>query len=110
VAEAQAGLVRARAELDLARLESDVAIAQARRTQLMQRSRMERDRILVASANSVAAMSLTSYREGAAPLASVLEARRTSRDVLARYIDDTAGAWITLARLRVLTLTAGSPR
>lgn len=110
VAEAQAGLARARAELDLARLESDVSIAQARRAQQMQRSRMERDRILVASANIVAAMSLTSYREGAAPLASVLEARRTSRDVLARYIDDTAEAWITLARLRVLTLTAGSPQ
>lgn len=110
IAEAQAGLARARAELSLARLESDVSIAQARRAQLMQRSRMERDRILVASANRVAAMSLTSYREGAAPLASVLEARRTSRDVLARYIDDTAASWITIARLRVLTITAGSPR
>ena len=109
VAEAQAGLARARAELDLARLESDVEIAQARRTQQMQRSRVERDRILVASANSVAAMSLTSYKEGAAPLASVLEARRTSRDVLARYIDDTAESWITLARLRMLTMT-GSAR
>jgi cobalt-zinc-cadmium efflux system outer membrane protein len=110
VAEAQAGLARARAQLDLARLESDVSIAQARRTQLMQQSRMERDRILVAAANRVAAMSLTSFREGAAPLASVLEARRTSRDVLARYIDDTAEAWITLARLRVLTLTESSAR
>ncbi len=106
VAEAEAGLARARAELSLAKLESDVAIAEARRTQQMQRSRIERDRILVASANRVAAMSLTSYREGAAPLAFVLEARRTSRDVLARYIDDTAEMWITLARLRVLTMTA----
>lgn len=110
VAEAQAGLARARAELDLARIESDVGIAQARRAQMMQQSRVERDRILVASANRVTAMSLTSYREGAAPLASVLEARRTSRDVLARYIDDTAEAWITTARLRVLTLTEGSSR
>ncbi len=110
VAEAQAGLARARAELDLARIESDVGIAQARRAQMMQQSRVERDRILVASANRVAAMSLTSYKEGAAPLASVLEARRTSRDVLARYIDDTAESWITTARLRVLTLTEGSSR
>jgi cobalt-zinc-cadmium efflux system outer membrane protein len=108
VAEAQASLARARAELDLARLESDVAIAQARRTQAMQQARIERDRILVAGANRVAEMSLTSYREGAAPLASVLEARRTSRDVLARYIDDTAEAWITIARLHVLTLTGPS--
>lgn len=110
IAEAEASLARARAELDLARLESDVAIAQARRTQAMQQARIERDRLLVAGAIRVAEMSLTSYREGAAPLASVLEARRTSRDVLARYIDDTAESWITLARLRVLTLTAGSPR
>jgi outer membrane protein, heavy metal efflux system len=108
IAEAQASLARARAELDLARLESDVAIAQARRTQAMQQARIQRDRLLVAGANRVAEMSLTSYREGAAPLASVLEARRTSRDVLARYIDDTAEAWITLARLRVLTLTGPS--
>lgn len=110
IAEAEAALARARAELDLARIESDLEIAQARRAQAMQQSRVERDRILVASANRVAAMSLTSYREGAAPLASVLEARRTARDVLARYIDDTAEAWITIARLRVLTLTEGSSR
>jgi len=67
---------------------------------------VERDGILVGSANRVAAMSLTSYREGAAPLAFVLEAQRTARDVLARYIDDVADAWITTARFRMLTLTA----
>ena len=110
VAEAQAGLARAHAELDLARIESELAIGQAVRAQAMQLSRIERDRILVNGANQVAAMSLTSYKEGAAPLASVLEARRTSREVLARYIDDTAEAWITLARLRVLTLTEGTSR
>ena len=108
IAEAQAGFARAKAELDLARVESDLEIAQARRALAMEQSRIERDRLLVASANRVAAMALTSYREGEAPLASVLEARRTSRDVLSRSIDDIAEAWITLARLRVLTLTAGS--
>lgn len=110
VAEAQAGFARARAQLEVTRLESSLAIAQAMRTQRMQQSRIERDRILFASANRVAAMSLTSFKEGAAPLASVLEARRASRDVLSRYIDDTAESWITLARLRVLTLTAGTAR
>jgi len=84
--------------------------AQARRAQIAQQSRVERDRLLVVSANRVATMSLTSYREGAAPLATVLEARRTARDVLARYIDDVADAWITTARLRMLTLTAGPSR
>jgi outer membrane protein, heavy metal efflux system len=110
VAEAQASLALARAELDLARIESAVDIAQARRAQVARQSRVGRDRLLVVSANRVAAMSLTSYREGAAPLATVLEARRTARDVLARYIDDVADAWITTARLRMLTLTAGPSR
>jgi cobalt-zinc-cadmium efflux system outer membrane protein len=103
VAEAKAGVAIANAELNLARMESELGIAQARRTQLAQQSRIQRDRLLIASANRVAAMSLTSYREGAAPLASAIEAQRTARDVLVRYVDDTAEAWITFARLKMLT-------
>jgi len=103
VAEAKAGVAIANAELNLARMESELEIAQARRTRLAQQSRIQRDQLLIASANRVAAMSLTSYREGAAPLASAIEAQRTARDVLVRYVDDTAEAWITFARLKMLT-------
>jgi outer membrane protein TolC len=61
---------------------------------------------VVESANRVAAMSMTAYREGAATLPNVLEAQRNARDILAQYIDDLARAWIATATLRALTLTA----
>jgi len=67
-------------------------------------ARVTRDRQLIASANRVAAMSLTAYREGAASLTNVLEAQRSARDVLANYVDDLADAWIATAELRVLAL------
>jgi hypothetical protein len=67
-------------------------------------ARTERDQRLVVSANRVAAMSLTAYREGAASLPNVLEAQRNARDVLAQYIQDLANAWIATAELRVLAL------
>ena len=60
----------------------------------------------MASANRVAALSLTAYREGASSLPNVLEAQRNARDVLAQYIDDLADAWIFAAELRVLSLTS----
>ena len=63
---------------------------------------------LVASAGRVAALSLTAYREGAAPLATAIEAQRNSREILAQYIDDLAAAWIATAALRVRTLTVES--
>ena len=44
--------------------------------------KVARDRQLVASADRVAAMSLTAYREGASSLPNVLEAQRNARDVL----------------------------
>jgi outer membrane protein TolC len=55
-------------------------------------------------------MSLTAYREGAATIANVLEAQRTSRDVRAQYIDGLAALWITTAQLRVLGLQPQPPR
>ena len=100
---------RAVAELALARLESRTRVAQAERTLAAARARVERGRALVESANRVAAMSLTAYREGASTLPNVLEAQRNARDILAQYIDDLARAWIATATLRALTLTA-APR
>ena len=55
--------------------------------------------------NRVAAMALTAYREGAAPISAVLEAQRTARETLSAYIDDVARAWIANATLRTLSLT-----
>lgn len=106
LATAAAERERAVAELALARLESRVEVAQARRAQSAALARVARGRAVVESANRVAAMSLTAYREGASTLPNVLEAQRNAREILAQYVNDLARAWIATATLRALTLTA----
>ncbi len=109
IAEANAERSRARAELELARLESTAQIARAFRERDAAFARVGRDQPLVASANRVAAMSLTAYRAGASSLPNVFEAQRNAREVLAQYIDDVAGALIANSTVRLLTLTTKSP-
>lgn len=105
IAGAEAERERARAELALAAVQSRVEIARARRERAIAYGKVARDRRLVTSAQRVAAMALTAYREGASPLPNVLEAQRSARDVLAQYVTDLADAWIAAAELRVLVLT-----
>lgn len=105
IATAEAERIRAQAELTLAQVESRNEIAHATRERENALSKVARDRVLVTSADRVAAMALTAYREGASALPNVLEAQRSARDVLAQYIDDLAAAWIATAELRVLALT-----
>ena len=105
IAQAEAELVRARAELALAQVEGAARIARARRERDIALAKVGRDRLLVASANRVAAMSLTAYREGESSLPNVLEAQRNAREILGQYIDDVAQAWNASASLRVFTLT-----
>jgi cobalt-zinc-cadmium efflux system outer membrane protein len=109
IAQAQAERARASAELTLARLETSARIARALRERTAFLARVARDQQLLASANRVAAMSLTAYRAGAASLPNVFEAQRNARDVLSQYIDDVAAAWIAESTLRLMTLTTGSP-
>lgn len=108
IAQAEAERVRAAAELSLAQVEARNEIAHAARTRENALARVERDRALVTSANRVATMSLTAYREGASTLANVLEAQRSARDVLGQYVDDLTAAWIATAELRVFALTPTS--
>jgi cobalt-zinc-cadmium efflux system outer membrane protein len=111
ILQAEAELQRARAELALARAEGAARIARSRRERDIALSKVTRDRVLLTSANRVAAMSLTAYREGESSLPNVLEAQRNARDILAQYIDDLAGALNATAALRVYTLTpASTPR
>ncbi|HEX3866618.1 MAG TPA: TolC family protein [Gemmatimonadaceae bacterium] len=105
IAQAEAEQARAAAEVTLARVEAHNEIAHALRERENAMSKVARDRDLVASADRVAAMSLTAYREGASSLPNVLEAQRNARDVLSQYIDDLANAWIATAELRILALT-----
>jgi len=103
VLQAAAARDRARAQLDLTRRESTGALVQARRNLAAARARLARAEGLVESANRVAVMSLRAYSEGAVPLASVLEAQRNAREILARYIDDLAAADAAARALRWLT-------
>jgi cobalt-zinc-cadmium efflux system outer membrane protein len=109
IAEAAAERERAVAELRVTRLENQAQIARALRQRTVALAKLERDRQLVASAGRVAVMSLTAYREGAAALPNVIEARRSAREVLAQYIDDLASALIAASVARLFTLTAATP-
>lgn len=106
IAVANAERVRAQTSLRIAQGESQLGIAQSVRARELANARVQRGAQLVASANRVAAMSLIAFREGAAPLATVLEAQRTARDVLRTHIDNIARAWIASATARLLTLSA----
>jgi cobalt-zinc-cadmium efflux system outer membrane protein len=110
IMQAEAELQRARAGLALARAEGAARIARARRERNTFMAKVSRDRVLLTSANRVASMSLTAYREGQSSLPNVLEAQRNARDILGQYIDDLAEAWIATAELRVYTLTPASAR
>ncbi len=110
VAAAQAERDRARAELRLVELESQRDIARVSEARAIAVQRVARDRTLLASANRVAAMALTAYREGAASLATVLQAQTNARDTLGQYILDVGAANGAAAALRLLTASApGTP-
>src|SRR6266566_3833001 len=100
---------RALAELDLTRRETGAAVARARRELVAARDRLRRTAGLVESANRVVVMSLQAYSEGAVPLASVLEAQRNAREILARYIDDLATADAAARALKLLTASPDAP-
>ncbi len=110
VAAAQAERDRARAELRLVELENQRDLARVTAARAIALQRVARDRTLLASADRVAAMSLTAYREGAAPLATVLQAQSNARDTLGQYILDVGAANVAAAALRLLTASApGTP-
>jgi cobalt-zinc-cadmium efflux system outer membrane protein len=103
---AQAGRDRAQAALSLAKIQGAQQAAQARRELALARDRLSRSERLVASANSVAQLSLLAYREGASTLPNVLEAQRLARETLAQYVDDVAAVRNAAGIVRLLTLTA----
>ena len=106
IALAVAERERARAELALALFQTQATIGRARRERAVALEKLQRDRVLVESANRIVAMSLVAYREGAQGLPAVLEAQRNARDILSQYVTDLADAWIATATLRLYSLTA----
>jgi outer membrane protein, heavy metal efflux system len=109
IAQAEAERERARAELALTLFQTKATIGRARRERAVALEKLQRDKVLVESANRVAAMSLVAYREGAQGLPAVLEAQRNARDILSQYVSDLADAWIATATLRLYSLTVTSP-
>ncbi len=109
IALATANRDRARAQLALARLESQAEIATAIRERRAAILRARRDLQLRRAADRVAAMALTAYAEGAVALPYVLEVQRSAREVLAQYIDDVAAARIADAALTLATIPAPPP-
>ena len=109
IAAAAAQRDLARVELEVARRESDAAVAQARRDLAVATGKVARDRALITSADRVAAMSLTAYAEGAVALPSVLEAQRQARGALGHLIDDLAAANAAASAVRLFTATESTP-
>jgi cobalt-zinc-cadmium efflux system outer membrane protein len=104
-----ANVDRARAQLAVARRESDAAIAESRRAYAAAIARATRDRALLASADRVARLSLTAFAEGAEALPAVLEAQRSARDALSQYVDDVAATDAASAAVRLFTSTIDQP-
>lgn len=105
VQAAEAERSRAVAALAVVTLESQRQIARATRDRIATENRVVRDRQLLTTAERVATLALTAYREGASPLFAVLEARRNARDVMAQYIDDVAALWTAIAAQKLVTQT-----
>jgi cobalt-zinc-cadmium efflux system outer membrane protein len=109
IAEAQAERDRTRVQLLAVRLEVRRRVNEGTRERNALIARVVRDRDLVTRAQRVATRSLTAYREGAAALPAVLEAQRSAREVLAKYIDDLAALLTVNTELRALTQSASAP-
>lgn len=109
IAGAAAVRDRARAQLALATRESDAERLRTARERLLAIARAQRDRMLLASADTVARMSLAAYAEGASALPNVLEAQRNARGALLQYVDDVAAAEIADAALRLATASSKVP-
>ena len=109
IAEAQAERERARIQLLAAKLDVRRRVNEGVRERAALLARIVRDGDLVARAQRVAARSLTAYREGAAALPAVLEAQRSAREVMSKYIDDLAALLTVNTELRALTQTAPVP-
>jgi cobalt-zinc-cadmium efflux system outer membrane protein len=108
VARARAERERARAELAAARRETAAALAAAGRARDLAVARTETDREAASHAERVARLSATAFREGAYPLATVLEAQRNAREAQRQYLDDLIASRIAMAAYRLASTGGGA--
>jgi len=109
IARARADRDGAAARLDATRRVAAAAHARAVGERAVALARARGDAGLVTSADSVAAMFLKAYAEGAVSLPDVLEAQRNAREALGRYVDDLALANTAVGFVRLLEATEDRP-
>lgn len=107
VAQAEAAVRRADAQRAAVAREVATARAMTRRRWESAQERLVADEAAVESALQVAALAQDAYREGAYPLASVLEAQRGARDALSRRIQDLVEARSAAAAYRFAATAGG---
>ncbi len=106
VASAEATLRRAQADRLAVQREVQSALSTARHDWETAQAQISVNDAAVEAATQVATLTTEAYREGAYPLASVLEAQRSARDVLRRRIETLIAARQAAAAYR-LAATAG---
>lgn len=109
IAAAQAGLLRAQAELEAAEREGAAALAAAERSRAAAAVSVERGRALLAHAERVVALSTQGYREGAFPITTVIDARRAAREVLRQYVQDLAALRAAESAAALARTVGGAP-
>jgi len=106
IAAARAALQKLELQRNLARDETAEAVIAAERARAAAEIRIERSRELKEHARRVVQMTMRGYQEGAFPLTTVLEARRTARDALRQYVQDL-GALLSARTAIALAHTIG---
>lgn len=109
ITAARAEVLRAQAELDLARREAEATLARARRTRDGALARLARDSSTVQSAARNTALTERAYTEGEMAISDVLDARRAQRDAEMQYVTDLIAARASEAVIRVLTSPPPAP-
>jgi cobalt-zinc-cadmium efflux system outer membrane protein len=107
VSQAAAAVQRAEAVRTATAREVAAAAASTQRRWEAALSRLSADEATIDSALQVAALAQEAYREGAYPLASVLEAQRGARDALTRRIQDLVEARSAAAAYRFAATAGG---
>jgi len=109
ITAARADVLRAQAELDIARREAEATLTRALRMRAGAMVRLARDSSTVSAAARNTALTERGYTEGELAISDVLEARRAQRDAESQYVNDLVAARVSDALIRVLTAPVRNP-
>ncbi|MFI5238385.1 MAG: TolC family protein, partial [Gemmatimonadales bacterium] len=103
VEAAHAEVTRARAGLEIARLDASTQLARAHRTRTVAESRIVLDRTILDAATRNVSMAERAFAAGEMAIGDILETRRAQHDAQAQYVTDLVSANVAAALVRVLT-------